>query len=149
MTNNKIQVIYRLENLVTLFWPIRPNDTNSTSPESYNLYWCSTIAGAYTAIGSVENEGSSNRAYHNKVVFNVVPSQVGGWNNANTNWVKVAAVIGGVEQSAETPVAINPYAVDNMLLKYPFDRTVIVGYNSDENRLIPVSVDQTGKVKTI
>jgi len=149
MTNNKIQVIYRLENLVTLFWPVRPNDSNNTSPESYNLYWSNSVSGTYSLIGSVENRGSSNRAYHKKVVFNVIPSRVGGWDNSNTNWVKIAAVIGGVEQAAETPIAINPHSVDNMLLKYPFDRTVIVGYNSDENKLVPVSVDQNGKVKTV
>lgn len=153
MVNNKIQVVYRLSDRITLMWPVRPNDSNATSPESYNVYWDVASGGAFTTLlASVENGKSSRdpfgvRSYANKVVVHITPSLVPNWNNDVTNYVKLKAVTGGIEGAFENVVPIIPYTTGNMRLHYPELRTTaIVGYNAAEQRFLPVTVDSTGKL---
>jgi len=153
--SNKIQVVYRLSNRVTLMWPVRPNGSNATKPTSYNLYWDTSAGGLFTTLlASVENASCEDhggiRSYHKKVVYNIVPSQVSGWDNDATNYVKMKPVILTVEQAFEDLIIIPPYTVNGMRLHYPnLQPTAIVGYNDEENRFIPVSVDTDGKVETV
>ena len=154
MTNNKIQIVYRLSNRITLMWPTRPNNSNATKPDSYNVYWDIDAGGAFSnllgnAVNSYTNNLNGNRSYLNKVVMNVIPSLILGWNNDITNYIRMSAVIGGVEQSAETVVTIAPYTTSGMRLRYPELKTsAIIGYNSDQDQFIPVSVDTSGKIIT-
>lgn len=155
MISNKIQIIYRLSNKLILMWPVRPNESNNTKPTSYNVYWDVSSVGAFaTLLSSVDNmscaEPFGNRSYKNKAVLTVITSQVPGWDDAVTNYVRLAAVIGGVEQAAEDVVTVPPYNTNGMRLVYPDLRTsAIIGFNKDENRFIPVSVDVDGKVQTV
>lgn len=136
-------------------WPVRPNESNDTRPTVYNVYWDASSSGAFTALlGSVDNiscaEPFGNRSYKNKVVLTVITGQVPGWDDLVTNYVRLNAVIGGVEQAAEDVVAVPPYTTNGMRLVYPDLRTsAIIGFNKDENRFIPVSVDIDGKVQTV
>jgi hypothetical protein len=156
VTNNKIQVIYRLTNRITLMWPSRPNDSNSTQPQSFNVYWDTSSSGAFTAlIANVPNisyarDSFGVRSYANKVVLNITPTQISGWNNDITNYVRLTAVINGIEQTAEAVINIEPYTSNGIMrLHYPELQTrAIIGFNKDENRFIPVSVDTNGKVIT-
>jgi len=150
--NNKVQVIYRLEDLVVLIWPVRPNISETMEPESYNVYWntSETSPPAYILVDSVENKSHSSRSYLNKVVFNLIPSTIGDWNNSNVNWISLRPVVGGVEQAFEAAVPIHPYSINGMRIsKVSTEKTVAVGYNSDNDQLIPVAVDEDGKLKTI
>lgn len=153
MISNKIQVVYRLSNRITLMWPIRPNESIEQAPSSYNIYWDNLATGTFTKllvkVSNSSQDAFNLRSYHNKVVIHVVPSQVAGWNNEITNFVRLKAVVGGVEQSFEEIVAIPPYSTNGMRLHYPeLKPTAIVGYNSTENRFVPVSVDTNGKIIT-
>jgi hypothetical protein len=134
-------------------WPVRPNDSNATSPTSYNVYWDVASGGAFaTLLASVENgkfprDPFGVRSYANKVVVHVTPSLIPGWNNDIMNYVRLCAVIGGVEQAPEAVIPIVPYSVGGMRLHYPELRTTaIVGYNTAEQRFLPVTVDSTGKL---
>lgn len=136
-------------------WPVRPNESDATKPESYNVYWDVSSGGAFASLlGSVDNvscaEPFGNRSYKNKIVLTVITTQVPGWNDLVTNYVRLKAVIGGVEQAAEDIVTVPPYNTSGMRLVYPeLKTTAIVGFNKDENRFIPVSVDGNGKVETV
>jgi len=147
--NNKIQVIYRLENLIVLSWPVRPNAGSSIDPESYNVYWCDTVGGTYVQFDSVENRSHASRSFLNKVVLNVIPEKIG-WDNTAANFIRLRPVVGGVEQAFEDPVAIAPYSVGGMRFnKTTVEKSIAVGYNEDEDRLVPMAVDNEGKLKTI
>lgn len=153
MISNKIQVVYRLPNRVTLMWPVRPNESTVQAPSSYNVYWDTASGGTFvnllTNVTNAYQNNFGSRTYHNKVVVNLVPSQIPGWVNDATNYVRLKAIVGGVEQAFEGVIAIPPYTTNGMRLQYPELRTAaIVGYNTGEQRFIPVSVDTTGKVIT-
>ena len=153
MISNKIQVVYRLSNRVTLMWPVRPNVSTEQQPSSYNLYWDASASGSFikklASVSNVSQDAFGLRSYHGKVVVNIIPSQIPGWNNDATNYIRLKAVVGGVEQSFESVVAIPPYTVNGMRLRYPeISTTAIIGYNANEQRFIPVSVDSSGKVIT-
>jgi len=136
-------------------WPSRPNAGNVTSPTSYNVYWDTSLVGVFNKLlVSVENQPSpgynGNRSYFGKVVVHVIPENVPGWVNDIVNYVRLRPVIGGAEQLPEDIVEIPPYTIDGMRLRYPeIQTTAIVGYNKDQNRFIPVSVNADGKVKTV
>jgi len=155
--NNKIQVVYRLSDRITLMWPVRPNASNLTTPESYNVYWDSSSSGGFSKLlGSVQNgpniqpEAFGIRSYYKKVVLNVVPSLIPGWNNDITNYIKMKAVISGAEQAFEGPIVIAPYTANGLMrLQYPELRTTaVVGWNDAEKRFIPTAVDTSGKLVT-
>jgi hypothetical protein len=143
VVNNKIQVVYRLSDRITLMWPVRPNDSNATSPTSYNVYWDTAVGGGFTTLlVSVDNGKSPRdsfgvRSYANKVVVHITPSLVPGWNNDVTNYVLLKPVTGLVEGSAEAIIPIVPYTTGNMRLHYP-----------ELQRFIPVSVNADGKLIT-
>jgi len=156
MISNKIQVVYRLPNRITLMWPVRPNESIAQQATAYNVYWDSVSGGTFAKLlatvsnGPKASSASGIRSYHNKVVVNVIPSQVPGWDNEITNYVRLKAVVLGVEQAFEDIVRIVPYTTNGMRLHYPELKTnAIVGYNKDEERFIPVSVDTDGKVETV
>jgi len=134
-------------------WPVRPNESTEQAPSSYNVYWDASSAGTFTkklvSVSNASQTAFGARSYHSKVVVNLVPSQIPGWNNNVTNYVRLKAVVGGVEQAFEEIVAIAPYSTNGMRLRYPELQTAaIVGFNSSEQRFIPVSVDTNGKVIT-
>jgi hypothetical protein len=137
-------------------WPSRPIDSDSTQPQSFNVYWDVSSSGQFVnLLANVSNVSSSRnsfgfRSYANKVVFNVIPTQIPGWNNDVTNYVCLAAVIGGTEQAPEAVINIEPYTSNGLMrLHYPeLQARAIVGFNADEKRFIPVSVDSSGKVIT-
>jgi len=155
VNSNKIQIVYRLPSRITLMWLKRPNVGNNTSPSKYNLYWDASAVGPFNALlGSVENSASDDpvgmRAYHDKIVFHFAPQQVPGWIDDQANYVRLRAVIAGIEQAPEEIVAIPSYTSNGMRLRYPeLQTTAIVGYDKDTNQFIPVAVDLSGKVKTI
>lgn len=153
MISNKIQVVYRLSNRITLMWPVRPNESTEQAPSSYNVYWDTAVGGTFTSllvnVSNTYQNSFGSRTYHNKVVVNLAPNQIPGWVNDATNYVRLKAIIGGALQAFEDVVAIPPYTTSGMRLIYPELRTsAIVGYNSGEQRFIPVSVDTDGKVIT-
>lgn len=132
-------------------WPVRPNVSNNTNPSSYNLYWDATSGGGFTKLlGSVDNVSQQdpfgNRSYKAKVVFNIALSQVAEWNNDITNYIKMKAVIGGVEQAFEPVVVVPPYTTNGMfrLIAPEVKKAAIVGWNDAEKRYIPVSVETNG-----
>jgi hypothetical protein len=136
-------------------WPSRPNDSDSTQPQSFNVYWDASSSGAFTKLlANVANISYARdpfgvRSYANKVVLNVTPTQIPGWNNDVTNYIRLAAVIGGIEQTPEAIINIEPYTSNGMRLHYPELQTrAIIGFNKDENRFIPVSVDVHGQIIT-
>ena len=137
-------------------WPVRPNVSNSTNPSSYNLYWDSSSGGGFAKLlGSVDNVSQQdpfgNRSYKKKVVFNIALSQVPSWNNDITNYIKMKAVVGGVEQGFEAIVTIPPYTTNGMfrLVTPEVEKSAIVGWNDAEKRYIPVSVDTSGKLTVV
>jgi len=132
-------------------WPVRPNESTTQEASSYNVYWDSASGGLFSSLlASVSNQGSSIRSYYKKVVVHIIPSQVPGWDNEVANYVKLKAVVLGIEQAFENVVTIVPYTNNGMRLHYPELRTnAIIGYNKAEDRFIPVSVDTDGKVETI
>lgn len=134
-------------------WPVRPNESTEQAPSSYNVYWDASSSGTFTnklvSVSNASQTAFGARSYHSKVVINLVPSQIPGWNNDITNYIRLKAVIGGVEQAFEDIVAIAPYSTNGMRLRYPeLQTSAIVGFNSSEQRFIPVSVDTNGKVIT-
>jgi len=153
-TNNKIQVIYRLEDQVTIFWPVRPNDGKDISVmdnvQSYNLYWDSSSGGAFNKlVGNVENKPHANRSFLNKVVMIFNPSRITGWDNSIVNYVRLNPVVGGVEQGLEDIIEIHPYSIGGMRFNKTEQKAIAVGYDRDDDRLVPIAVDKDGKVKTI
>jgi hypothetical protein len=139
-------------------WPVRPNATNTTNPQSFNVYWDPSSTGTFTRLlGSVSNctnltpEAFGNRSYYQKIVLNVCPSQIAGWNNDIANYINMKAVIGGVEQAFESVVVVAPYTTNSLMrLHYPEIKVAAaVGWNDSEQRFIPVAVDTNGKVNTI
>jgi hypothetical protein len=151
IVSNRIEIIYRLQNRVVLSWPMRPNRLTDQSPSSYNVYWDSSLAGAFTTLlATLDNNSSGSSLLFNKrIKLNISPSLYSFWDNDKTNYVRLKAVVGGAEQSFEQITAIPPYTVDGMRLHYPELRTTaIIGYNKDENRFIPVNVDANGKIIT-
>lgn len=147
---NKIQVIYRLEERVVIAWSVRPNVESDTAPESYNIYWSAASVGPFVKIGSVDNKQGESRSYHRKVVFALITKQIPGWVNAASNYIRLAPVVGGVEQAQEDITVVAPYSIHGLRLTRQTTQPVIaVGFNEDENRFIPLSVDPDGKLKTI
>jgi len=132
-------------------WPVRPNESTTQQPTSYHVYWDTASGGGFAKmIADVPNasqDAFNIRSYHNKVVLHFYTSQIPGWDNTKSNYVLLKAVVGGAEQPAEAIVTILPYTTSGMRLRYPEIRTTaIVGYNSTQERFIPITVDATGKL---
>lgn len=146
----KIQVIYRLDSRVVLMWSRRPNQDSDTNPSHFNVYFSNLVAGPFVKIAEVDNISPDAPAYLGKVVYNLIPTSIPGWDNATTNYIRLAPVIGGVEQAQEDYIAIPPYSVNGLRLTRETTAPMIaVGFNKDENRFIPLSVDKDGKLETI
>ena len=77
------------------------------------------------------------------------PSVVTGWDNTVVNYFKLKPVVGGIEQAFETAVSIHPYSIGGMRFQKTEHKAIAVGYDSDDDRLVPIAVDKDGKVKTI
>lgn len=136
-------------------WPVRPNDGTDNKPTSYNIYWDTAAGGTFaTLLATVPNVSSEDhngiRSYHKKIVYNIIPNQVPGWDNTVSNYVRIKATIASVLQAFEEVVTVPPYSVNGMRLHYPnIQPAAMVGYNDEESRFIPVSVDTDGKVETV
>lgn len=136
------QLIYRLTNTIRILIDYRTGGV-----DSFNIYWCSTSGGAYTLFANVPNVANkTNPAIRGKIYFEFAPSSIVGWNNAITNYIKIEPIIAGMPQPKEGPMIVQAKSTDTMSI----DRsTVIKGYNTDEDRFIPVAVDVNGKVKVV
>jgi len=132
------QLIYRLTNTIRILIDYR------VGVDSFNIYWCSTSGGVYALLANVLNiANKTNPAIRGKIYFEFAPSAVVGWNNAQTNYIKLEPVIGGAPQPQEGPMIVPAKSTDTVSI----DRsTVIKGYNSAEDRFIPITVDSTGKL---
>lgn len=132
-----VELIYRLQNTIRLLITYRP------TVESYNFYQATAELGPYTQFASVMNDPSVLPPIRGKIVFEFYPSNLS-WDNTITHFLKMAPVIGGIEQVQEGPLFI---PVRYEYAKNPKDM-VAFGFNVDEQRFIPISVDPTGKVIT-
>lgn len=134
-----LQLIYRLQTTIRLLIDYR------TGVDSFNFYVSTESSGTYSLIGSTQNTSSKEPGSRGKILyeFNVGPIPGLNWDNTKTHYLKIAPVINNVEQTKEGPLVIpNRY-------EYAKDDKHIVsfGFNSDEQRFIPIAVDIDGKVK--
>ena len=132
-----LQIIYRLSTLVRLTIDYR------SGVDSFKLYWSAVEIGVYAEFADVSNVASRQPALRGKVVFNFFPSDIG-MNNENRNYIKLAAIIGGVPGALEGPTVI----FSRKEMKIPVEMNLISGYNNDLNKYIPVAVDKDGKIIT-
>jgi len=139
MSIQGLQIIYRLRTTIRLFIDYR------TGIDSFNLYYSNSLAGPYTLLKSIFNVASNNSSTRGKIVFEFNISNLINWNNDSTNYLKMSQVIGGIEGILEGPVEVNT-RLEQIL---PKEFAVIYGLNYDSQKFIPISVDDTGKLKTI
>jgi len=136
MSIQGVQLIYRLQTTIRLFIDYR------TGVDSFNVYYANLSVGPYTLIKSISNAPSKQPATRGKIVFEFQTSSLINWNNETKNYLKVAPVIGGVEQALEGPLEI-PTRIETIR---PKEFSVIYGFNQDSQRFIPVLVDNDGKL---
>jgi len=133
------QLIYRLVDTVRLLIDYRD------SVDSFNFYWSATEGGAYTLFAEgIPNEPSNNPAIRDKVQFEFTPSTITGWDNTQANYIKIAPVTGGTPGSQEGPMEV-PTRKELIFQK---DQVVAYGFNKDEQKFIPLAVNQDGELKT-
>ena len=112
-----------------------------TGIDSFNLYWSTNFAGPFVLFGSVANTYALESQIRGKIFYGFIPSTIG-WNNDNTNYLKLTPVIGGIEGAFEGPMIVPPVR-DHIV-----DKSVnILGFDSVENRFINIAVDSAGKIK--
>jgi hypothetical protein len=139
MSIQGVQLIYRLSTTIRLFIDKR------TGVDSYNFYWSNVVGGPYTLFRNIINSASRTPATRGKVVFEFNTSSLVGWSNDVQNYIKMAPVTGVVVGAQEGPLLI-PTRISRII---PKEYAVIYGLNTDSQKFIPVSVDETGKVETI
>jgi hypothetical protein len=134
------QLIYRLKNAVRLLIDYRPG------VDAFNFYWSATELGAYTLFAeNLTNQASLVPPTKGKVLFEFYPSLITlpvQWDNDQTNYIKIAEVIGGVVGAQEGPMAI-PTRTEMIGQK---DQMVAFGFNKDSQKFIPLAVDVDGKL---
>jgi len=135
MSITDVQLIYRLQNTVRLLIGNRPN------VEAYKFYHAAAVGGPYVAFATVQNLPSLNPPTKGQVVFEFFPSGLS-WDNTIKHFLKMAPIIGGVEQAQEGPLVV---PVRYEYAKNPKDM-VMFGFNTTEQRFIPVAVDADGKL---
>lgn len=135
-----MQLIYRLKDTVRLLTDYR---TGSPPPDTFNFYWSPTAIGVYTLFQTnIKNEPSVIPSIKGKVLFEFNPSSISGWNNAQTNYIKMALVTGGVVGAQEGPMTI---PTKDEMIQWA-DKVVAFGFDSTTQKYIPVAVDSTGKL---
>ena len=141
-----VQLIYRLKDTVRLLIDYR---TGSPPPDTLNFYWSSTELGAYTLFASgIINEPSTTPSVRGKIIFEFKPSTITNptnWDNLQTNYIKMSTVTSGVESALEGPMPI-PTKDENI---YPTEKVVAFGFYEDDQKFIPLAVDDEGKLKTV
>lgn len=141
MSIQGVQLIYRLQDTVRLLIDYRESPT----PDSFNLYWSSTSGGSYTLFAEgILNKPSNEPAIRGKILVDVIPSTISGWDNNQTNYIKLAPVTGGSVGAQEGPMTIKT----RKELIQPSDSTVVYGFNKDEQKFIPLSVNTDGELIT-
>ena len=139
MSISGTQLIYRLQDTVRLLIDYR------SGVDTFNFYWSSTEGGAYTSFyEGLINEKSDVPSIRGKIVFDFNPSAISGWNNDQTNWIKLAPVTGGIVGAQEGPLKI----MTRLEMIPPKDATVIYGFNSSSQTYIPMAVNEDGELKT-
>jgi len=136
MSIQGVQLIYRLQTTIRLFIDYR------TGVSSFNVYYANLSVGPYALISSIENVASRQPATRGKIVFEFQTSTLVNWNDETKNYIKVAPVVGGVEQPLEGPLEI-PTRIETIR---PKEFSVIYGFNKDSQKFIPVLVDDAGKL---
>ena len=139
MAISGVQLIYRLPDTVRLLVEYRDG------VDTFNFYWSATEGGAYTLFKEdLLNEPSKIPAIKGKVLYDFVPSTISGWDNSQTNYIKMAPVTGGVVGAQEGPMTIR---TREELITYA-DKMIAYGFNKDEQRFIPLAVNEDGELIT-
>ena len=137
-----VQLIYRLRDTVRILIDFRGTPI---PPDTFNFYWCSTSGGVYALFASgIINEPSNNPAIRGKISFDFAPSTIAGWDNFQTNYIKMSPVTGGVVGVQEGPMAI-PSREEMITFS---DKQLVFGYNRSSDKFLPIAVDPDGKVIT-
>ena len=144
MSINGVQLIYRLEDFIRLLIDYR--DGGGTPPDTFNLYWSSTSGGAYVKfMEKIINKPSDVASIRGKIQVEIVPSTITGWSNSQENFFKLTTVTGGVESALEGPMEIPTR--QEMIDQYS-DKSIIYGFNTDDQKYIPIKVNIDGKIIT-
>jgi len=133
------QLIYRLADFVRLLIDYRNDST-----DSFNFYWAPTSVGPYSLFKTINNIPSKEPQFRNKILVEFSPSLISGWDNQQTNFMKMAPVISGVEGLVEGPIEI-PTRLE---LTKPADKFVVYGFEKATQQYIPISVNHDGEVIT-
>lgn len=143
MSITGVQLIYRLRNAVRLLIDYRDDGT-----DSFNFYWSDTELGVYTLFSEdLINRPSKFPAIKGKILFEFYPSLITNptnWDNDQTNYIKIAPVVGGVVGAQEGPMAI-PTREEMIVQK---DQVVAFGFNKTTNKFIPLAVNEDGEIIT-
>jgi len=111
--------------------------------DSFKLYWSATEGGVYSEFADVLNGTNNNPALRGRISYMFFPDDEGMANDAK-NYIKLAPVIGGVPGALEGPAVI----LTREQTKKPVDIRAMAGYNSDQDKYIPIAVDEDGKIIT-
>lgn len=138
-----VQLIYRLTGTVRLY--IDP----VVGVDYFNFYWKNSATLPFVnLLGKVENVASLIPSSKGKIVFEFAITDTlvtAGWDNNKTNYVSYTEVIGGVEGAQKGPIVIPVKYELHKISNY----SVSLGFNTDEQKFIPIAVDPDGKVKTV
>ena len=140
-----VQLIYRLKDLVRLLIDYR--DNGGTPPDTFNLYWSSTEGGSYTLFAEdIINKPSDIPSIRGKIQYEFVPSTIDtpDWDNDQKNYIKLAPVTGGVVGSQEGPMEI---PTRKEMIEHS-EKSIMYGFNTSEQKFLPISVDEDGKIIT-
>jgi len=135
-----VQLVYRLKDTVRLLIDYR---NGGTPPDSFNLYWSSTSAGVYTLFQThILNQPSDVPSIKGRILTEFHPSQIVGWNNLQTNFLKMAPVTGGAIGALEGPMTI---PTREEMFSWA-EKSIIFGFDKVTQKFIPIAVDSTGKL---
>lgn len=130
------QLITRFRSVIRLLITYR------VGVDSYQLLHSTSSGGPYTQFATVPNTPSLQPQIRGKILVEYNTDTLG-WDNDVPNFMKIKPVTGGVPGGTEGPMTIPPVR-DNSL-----DNSAnILGYNTDENRFIAITVDTEGKIRT-
>ena len=135
-----VQLIYRLTNTVRLLIDERPSPV-----EAFSLKNSVNVGGPFVEFKKVQNKGSVEPQIRGRIMVEVIPQSVVGWDNNLTNYITLHEIIGGVEQAAEGPMVV-PVIYQFNKGDVSIESVVINGFNSSEQKFVPIAVDTNGKV---
>jgi hypothetical protein len=139
MSITGVQLIYRLQTTIRLLIDYRNNI------DSFKFYYSSILGGPYTFFKQIENVASKSPSTRGKIYLEFNTTNLINWNNDTSNFIKMSTVFGGVEGLQEGPLEIIT-RVENIV---PKEFSVVYGLDYNSQKFIPISVDSTGKVKTV